>query len=120
MYEHDPQNPASLAQNQVLSVAADPFVPQRFLWLGTKSGGLNRFDTQTEQFKAYKIEHGLASNEIGSILSDDLDNLWLGTELGITKVILDKDSREVVGFRNYSITSQIFVFCAKEFLTQIN
>jgi len=104
LYQHDTQKPESLNQNKVLSVAADPFVPQRFIWLGTSGGGLNRFDRQTEQFKAYKIEHGLASNEVGSILSDDFGNLWLGTDLGISKVILEKDSRDVIGFRNYDHT----------------
>jgi signal transduction histidine kinase/CheY-like chemotaxis protein/AraC-like DNA-binding protein len=87
-------------QNKVSSVVADPFVPQRFLWLATNSG-LKRFDKETERFDAYTIKHGLTSNEICSILSENLGNLWLGTDLGITKVILDKEGRDVIGFRNY-------------------
>ncbi len=85
----------------MLSVAADPFVPQRFLWLGTDGGGLNRFDKETESFDAYTTDHDLPGNSIGSILSDDFGNLWLGTDQGISKVVLEKNSRDVIRFRNY-------------------
>jgi ligand-binding sensor domain-containing protein len=44
---------ASLTNNDVKTLMADPLQPDRFLWLGTNGGGLNRFDLATESFSHY-------------------------------------------------------------------
>ena len=100
-YQYDPNNPLSLSHNQVHSVMADPFFPQRYLWLGTDGGGLNRFNIKTEIFTHYTVQNGLPSNVISSILCDDEGDLWLGTENGISHAILHPKQREVICFRNY-------------------
>jgi ligand-binding sensor domain-containing protein len=46
-YLNNPSDRSSLSINTVLSVADDPCEPNRYLWVGTKNGGLNRLDKHT-------------------------------------------------------------------------
>ncbi|MBX7173628.1 MAG: hypothetical protein K1X72_21850 [Pyrinomonadaceae bacterium] len=83
-YRKNAEDKNSLSHNVVRTVAPDPFDPN-ILWLGTKGGGLNRFDKQTETFSALTEKDGLPNNVIYGILSDDEGNLWLSTNNGISR-----------------------------------
>ena len=83
-YRNDPQNVNSLSHNVVRTVASDPF-DSNILWLGTKGGGLNRFDKQTETFSALTEKDGLPNNVVYGILSDEEGNLWMSTNNGISR-----------------------------------
>lgn len=74
---------SSLSFNLTLSICADPHNPDRYLWVGTESGGLNKFDTKTASFERYDTDDGLPNNVVYAILSDDRKNLWLSTNRGL-------------------------------------
>ncbi|MCB9297748.1 MAG: response regulator [Lewinellaceae bacterium] len=84
-FKNNPAGRTSLSHNTVLSVAADPLKPGRYLWAGTKGGGLNRLDRQTGTFQHYKTEQGLPDNVIYGILPDDQGHLWLSTNRGLCR-----------------------------------
>lgn len=84
-FKTDPSDPSSLSYNTVLSVAEDPLEPRRYLWAGAKSGGLNRLDRQTGEFKHYKKENGLPDNVVYGILSDNTGHIWLSTNKGLCR-----------------------------------
>lgn len=52
-----------------------------YLWIGTKYGGLNRFDPETKTFKHY-IQDGF--NAAGRLLLDQNENIWMLTEKSIS------------------------------------
>ena len=54
------------------------------LWIGTLNGGLSRL--KKGRFVTITTQDGLPSNSIGSLLEDDLGNLWLGSNRGIIRV----------------------------------
>lgn len=83
-YRNNPQDANSLSHNVVRTIAPDPFEPN-ILWLGTKGGGLNRFDKQTETFSVLTEKDGLPNNVIYGILSDENGNLWMSTNNGISR-----------------------------------
>lgn len=83
-YRNNPQDANSLSHNVVRTITPDPFEPT-ILWLGTKGGGLNRFDIQTETFSALTDKEGLPNNVIYGILSDEEGNLWMSTNNGISR-----------------------------------
>ncbi|MGD2086992.1 MAG: two-component regulator propeller domain-containing protein [Candidatus Aminicenantes bacterium] len=56
----------------------------RILWIGSDNG-LFRFDPLSEVFRAYRQNHGLASNKIYGILEDDSGNLWISTSNGLSR-----------------------------------
>jgi signal transduction histidine kinase/DNA-binding response OmpR family regulator/ligand-binding sensor domain-containing protein len=84
-YKNHSLDRSSLSDNTVLSVAADPLEPGRYLWVGTKGGGLNRLDRQTGAFQHYKTDQGLPDNVVYGILPDDHGHLWLSTNRGLCR-----------------------------------
>ncbi|MCB9281240.1 MAG: response regulator [Lewinellaceae bacterium] len=88
-YEYFKNNPAdreSLSSNDILCAADDPAAPDRFLWIGTKGGGLNRMDKQTGQFRHFKTEQGLPDNVVYGILTDNDRQIWLSTNKGLCRL----------------------------------
>jgi ligand-binding sensor domain-containing protein/signal transduction histidine kinase len=59
-----------------------------FLWVGTETGGLYRFDREKEKFAAY-FEHDNRNKiiyfSVYSIAEDKNGDLWLGTNMGLKK-----------------------------------
>ncbi len=68
-----------LSQNSVFSITEDK---HGFIWIGTRTGGLNRFDGYS--FKVYKKNEddslSISGNEVISLLEDDEGYLWAGTK----------------------------------------
>jgi PAS domain S-box-containing protein len=81
IYRHDPENPASLSSNAVFAMHQSP---DGTLWFGTQ-GGLNRFDAQTQTFRAYREKQGLPNDTVLGILEDDEGYLWITTNNGLAK-----------------------------------
>ncbi len=81
-YTRDFDDPTSLNNPAVLSIFQDK---TGNLWFGTYSGGLNKFDRDTEHFEFFTERDGLANNMIFGILEDKKSNLWLSTNKGISK-----------------------------------
>ncbi len=81
-YFHEPGNDQTLTVNKIFDIYQDQ---KGVFWIGTMSGGLNRFDPETEIFSAYTETDGLADNVVYEILEDDQGNLWMSTNKGISK-----------------------------------
>ncbi len=95
-FVNNPKDRSSLSSNIVMSVADDPVEPTRYLWVGTKGGGLNRLDKATNKFKLYKTEQGLPDNVIYGILAENTPNksnlnkknsshIWMSTNKGLCR-----------------------------------
>ena len=80
-YRHNNDDPTSLANDAVHCIAQDM---KNRLWIGT-SGGLCRYDPQTDAFVTYLTRDGLPSDTIGGIIEDQSGNLWLSTAHGLSK-----------------------------------
>ncbi|HYV95642.1 MAG TPA: two-component regulator propeller domain-containing protein [Chitinophagales bacterium] len=72
----------SLSLNEVRCIAEDS---TGNIWIATCGGGLNKLDVSTHQFSAYTTKDGLADDVIYSMLIDKENNLWLASDLGVTK-----------------------------------
>ena len=69
-----------LAQSQVYTICEDS---RGYLWMGTRGGGLSRFDGT--QFTNYTEDHGLVNNYVLSITTDKNGDIWIGTDEGLCK-----------------------------------
>lgn len=98
-YINDPKNPASLNNNLVKSICEDPFQPDKFLWIGTGGGGLNKFNTEEGTFIHFTEKSGLPNNVVYGVLSDDNGNLWLSTNKGLSRFSINESS-----FRNFNVS----------------
>lgn len=56
-----------------------------WFWIGTEKDGLLHYDPRSDSVKIYTIADGLPSNNIYSILEDNLGFYWISTENGISK-----------------------------------
>ncbi len=97
-FRNDPKVPTSISNNSVRSICADPTYPDRYLWIGTAGGGLNRFDKETGVFTHFTMREGLPDNVIYAVLSDEDGLLWLSTNNGICRF-----SPTLQTCRNYDI-----------------
>lgn len=81
-YAHQPGNPNSISYNFLYSIAKDK---KGNLWIGTRGGGLDKFDVTTRSFVNYKIaknpENGPLVNVVRAVCPDG-DFVWVGTENG--------------------------------------
>lgn len=55
------------------------------MWFATANGLFLLYDKKQGFFKRYDMTHGLPSNTIENILEDNQNNLWLGTNRGLSK-----------------------------------
>lgn len=55
------------------------------MWFATANGLFLLIDRKQGYFKRYDMQHGLPSNTIENILEDNQNNLWLGTNRGLSK-----------------------------------
>ena len=80
-YQHDPDDPNSLSNNDVYAIYPDP---TGILWLGT-SDGLNKFDPKTEIFSHFRPTETLNQGIIYGVLGDSQGRLWLSGSKGLSK-----------------------------------
>lgn len=69
-----------LSANNVKSITQDKY---GFMWFGTKNG-LDRYDgKQIKTFYIYDYTIGRGDQNVGALLVDDTNKLWIGTDIGI-------------------------------------
>ncbi len=92
-FQADPSTPDNLPTNEIMAIQEDR---SGYLWLGTYGCGLVRFNPKTKKFKTYTEKNGLSNNVIYGILSDDIGELWMGTNNGLSRFYIASER-----FKNY-------------------
>ena len=95
-YRHDPRDPRSLSHDAIRAILPDPREPNRYLWIGTAGGGLNRLDVDSGTFTHFTERDGLPNNVVYGVLADTTGRLWLSTNRGLSR--FEPATRR---FRNY-------------------
>lgn len=75
----NPNDMLDLNQNAIRGLAEDN---QGYLWIGTISDGVRRYNRATGQFKKYTIANGLPDNSIRQIIVDKKGAIWVATAYG--------------------------------------
>ncbi|MBN1371392.1 MAG: hypothetical protein JW987_05475 [Anaerolineaceae bacterium] len=77
-------DPASLSDGWVCSLGLDP---NGDIWVGTRLGGLNRYNSRTGLFTRYQHDpqekNSLSNNNVHVIFFDAQGTLWVGTDAGL-------------------------------------
>lgn len=55
------------------------------IWFSTDRGGICRYNRDTDDFTTYSIKEGLPDDVAYTILEDDNQNLWFGTNKGLVR-----------------------------------
>jgi signal transduction histidine kinase/ligand-binding sensor domain-containing protein/ActR/RegA family two-component response regulator len=95
---HDPTDPYSLSSDVVCMIMQDR---QGRLWIGTTSGGLNRYDGTAQRFTRYVRDaqdpSSLSSNTVLAMLQAQDGTLWIGTAGGLNR--FEPESGAFTAFR---------------------
>ena len=74
------------------------------LWIGTLEGGLNRFDSRTNQISSFRHDPNdagsLSNDRVLAVLEDDAQRLWVGTAKGLN--LFDRRSGRFVRYAHDS------------------
>lgn len=89
-------NPNSLSSNDVSMVIKDNRKNLDLLWIGTRGGGLNKFDRKKQHFTHFRNSGtnplGLCSDTISCLLQSKSGELWIGSwGRGISVLINEKE-----------------------------
>ena len=91
-FYNNSSNRNSLNYNHVSCFLDDPSAPNKYLWIATKGGGLNRLDKTTGDFFHLTTKDGLPDDVVYGILPDDAGNIWGSTNKGIFCLNAEKNN----------------------------
>lgn len=95
-FANDPDDPNTLSNDVIFCVVDDPKEPERYVWVGTNGGGLNKVEKTTGRAVRYTKHDGLPNDVVYGILVDDHDDLWMSTNKGLSRFTPSTGT-----FRNY-------------------
>lgn len=98
-WKHESGNPNSISSNSIKSLYPDS---NNTLWIGTNGAGLNAMNLSTMEITRITTDDGLANDVIYGILPDYAGNLWLSSNMGITKVTLSKSDSLIYSITNFT------------------
>jgi signal transduction histidine kinase/ligand-binding sensor domain-containing protein/AraC-like DNA-binding protein len=85
-YNHAPDNSNSLSGNTIYSIYADN--EMGIIWLGLYMGGIDYNSNYSSGFEFLfhrsNSNNGLINNNIRCLLTDKIQNIWIGTRQGVT------------------------------------
>ncbi len=86
VFRPDPDDSHSISDIWINTLFEDSL---GYIWIGTRQGGLNRYDPRTGQFSRYLndplVQNSLSSNTVNAIQEDNSGNLWIGTNKGLDR-----------------------------------
>lgn len=95
---------ANLSTDMIFSLCVDPLHPEKYLWVGTNGGGLNRFTMETGECIAFTERDGLPNNVIYGIVTDGKNDLWVSTNRGISCFLRNRNRT-----KNGAVQQSVFV-----------
>lgn len=79
---HYDEKKSGLPNNNLLFVHIDS---SGTFWLGSRGGGLIKWDRQNNSFRTYSNKDGLSNNIIYAVYEDDFGFLWLPSDYGLMR-----------------------------------
>ncbi|MFZ5940558.1 MAG: two-component regulator propeller domain-containing protein [Bacteroidota bacterium] len=102
IYRRKTGQPGSISDNYILSVHTDL---RGQLWIGTLNGGLNRYNSEPDNFTAFLPDPedpaSIASQNVAAITSRRNGDLLAGTQSGLSVIRSDDLMNTDPAFRNY-------------------
>jgi signal transduction histidine kinase/CheY-like chemotaxis protein/ligand-binding sensor domain-containing protein/AraC-like DNA-binding protein len=100
---NDVKNRNSLSYNLISCFLPDPKSPDKYLWIATRGGGLNRLDKTTGDFFHLTKKDGLPDDVVYGILTDADGNIWGSTNKGVFCMTTTlKNQTPVYAFRYFT------------------
>ncbi len=79
---HDKSDSEKISSSKITCIMEDS---KGFIWIGTHSGGIDKFDRIKKTFQNYSTGNGLPNDVVFGIQEDKKGNLWISTMKGLAK-----------------------------------
>ncbi len=96
----------SLSYDIVSCFLEDPIHPDRYIWIATRGGGLNRFNKTTGDFFHLTKKDGMPDDVVYGILADSKGNIWGSTNNGIF-CMTNTQNKEKISYTFRTFTKSI-------------
>ncbi len=100
---------SGLPGNSVISHLVDS---KKQIWIGTRGGGLSRFDTKSQKFITSNSKQMLVNDVVYGILEDSNSMLWISSNKGISRLSFTDSTATHFNFRHgiaeTSLTTNLF------------
>lgn len=103
VFGYDENNPDGINANRINGL----YEKDGYLWIGTQSGGLNRYDFARKKFDHINIDDGLPSNDVRAINSRG-NELWFSTPHHLVKMDLTNGQKVIYG-KSDGLQNSIYV-----------
>ena len=88
---------SSLSNNIVYSIIKDG---GNHLWIGTRGGGVNRFNKNSRNFEVFKLSgdnpNFYGNDDVLCLFDDHKGNLWAGTSMGLNRLTWKSGQKPVI------------------------
>ncbi|MBP6238697.1 MAG: response regulator [Saprospiraceae bacterium] len=102
-FYNNPNDRNSLSYDHVTCFLDDPVEPDKYVWISTKGGGINRLDKLTGTFLHLSSSDGLPDNVVYGLLPDESGHIWGSTNKGIFCMLIQNNKDKVIySFRNFT------------------
>lgn len=94
--------------NNDVVYAITPAPDNRFLWFGTRGGGLNRIDIPNNEICSLEdidTNISLTNNDVLSLLYDE-NNIWIGTSYGLNRLDKQGDNLQFFQYANEQLNNK--------------
>lgn len=92
-FTNDVKNQHSLNYDLIACFLTDPAQPEKYMWIATRGGGLNKLDKKSGKFTHFTTKDGLPDNVVYGIVADDAGRIWGSTNRGIFCMTAPEDGK---------------------------
>ncbi len=89
IFQYDYKDRGSISHDQIISIIEGS---DNNIWVGTNGGGLNKLDLASGRFERYSKTEGFTSQVIYGIQEDNSKNLWMSSDIGLSKYNLETEN----------------------------
>lgn len=108
----------TLNNDIIYAIASSP--NNRYIWFGSRGGGLNRFDTNSSSIsKLEDLTSSTLTNDDILCLFQDGRDLWVGTSYGLNRIRLLTSSYQLTKYNNRNLESKTIHGVVKDLLGNI-
>jgi len=101
-YQSEENDNTTLSSKNINCIFEDS---KKRIWVGTAGGGLNLLDLKRNTFTKYTLKDGLPNNNICGIQEDESGNIWVSTNIGISKISISGKLDQVnIKCQNYNLS----------------
>ena len=101
-YSYNQNDSTGLSSDDLFSLCGDPREPKNYLWVGSRSTGIDRLEIATGKCIHFTMKNGLPNNVAVGMLTDNSGHIWIATNSGLSCFTPPDKNNPSGKFRNFT------------------